>query len=248
MSSCLICQREKSNHTISKGQLQNPELLVQKWQEVSIDFVTNLPVVNNFDSIMTVIDKATWMTHLIPCSKTVTVQETAQYYFKPIARLQGVTKFIYTARGTQFTSKFWKELRGLFGTGVRFSTAFHPQTQGLMERIKAVIGQMLCCALASLNERKNWVDICQLLNWPSNSMPNQSTGYSPSYLNYGYHPRVPSDLIDGSETTQNEFLNGFIKRMDFDWNQSVTQMKNIQELQGRYYNKHHRMMILIEEI
>ena len=69
-----------------------------------------------------------------------------------------------------------------------------------------------------------------------NSMPNKSTGYSPSYLNYGYHPRVKSDLIDGSETTQNEFLNGFIKRMDFVWNQSVTQMKNSQELQGIYYN------------
>ena len=136
----------------------------------------------------------------------------------------------------------------MFETGLRFSTAFHPQTQGFMESIKAVIGQMLRCTLASLNESKNWVDICQLLNWPSNSMSNKSTGYSPSYLNYGYHPRVKSDLIDGSETTQNEFLNGFIKRMDFDWNQSVNQMKNIQELQGRYYNKHHRMMILVEEI
>ena len=110
VSSCLIYQREKSNHTISKGQLQNPELLVEKWQEVSIDFVTNLPVVNNFDSIMTVIDKATRMTHLIPCSKTVTAQQTAHYYFKSIARLHGAPKFIYTDRGTQFTSTFRKEL------------------------------------------------------------------------------------------------------------------------------------------
>ena len=95
------------------------------------------------------------MTHLIPCSKTVTAQQTAKYYFKRVARLHGVPRFIYTDRGTQFTSKLCKELWGLFGTGLRFRTAFHPQTQGIVERINAVIGQMLRCTLASMNEGKN---------------------------------------------------------------------------------------------
>ena len=116
---------EKSDHTLSQGQLQNPELLVGKWQQASIDFVTDLPVVNSFDSIMTVIDKATRMTHLIPCGNTVTAQQTAKYYCKSVARLHGVPKFIYTNRGTQFTSKFWRDLWGLFGTVLRFSTEFH---------------------------------------------------------------------------------------------------------------------------
>ena len=86
---------------------------------------------------------------------------------KSVARLHGVPKFIYTDKGTQFTSNFLKELWGLFGTGLRFSTAFHAQTQGIVERMNAVIGQMLRCTLASMNERKNWVEFCQLLNWPS---------------------------------------------------------------------------------
>ena len=60
-------------------------------------------------------------------------------------------------------------------------------------------------------------------------MPNKSTVYSPFYLNYVYHLTVPSDLIDGSETTLNKFLSDFIKRMDIVWTQSVTQMKNAQE-------------------
>ena len=132
---------------------------VQRWQEVSIDFVTDLPVVNSFDSIMTVIDKATRMTHLIPCSKTVIAQQTAQYYVNSVARLHGVPKFIYADRGTQFTSKLGKELWGLFGTGLRFSTAFHPQTQRIVERMNAVIRQMLRCTLASMNGKKNWVEI-----------------------------------------------------------------------------------------
>ena len=73
-------------------------------------------------------------------------------------------------------------------------------------------------------------------------MPNKIIGYSPFYLNYGYHPMVPSDLIDGSETTENEFLSDFVKRMNIVWTKSVTQMKNAQEVQARYYNKHHRLV------
>ena len=64
------------------------------------------------------------MTHLIPCSKTVTAQQTAKYYFKRVARLHGVPRFIYTDRGTQFTSKFWKELWELSGPGLDLAQHF----------------------------------------------------------------------------------------------------------------------------
>ena len=63
VNSCIICQTDKSHHTLSKGQLQNPELPVQKLQEVNIEFVTDLPTFYGFDSIMTVIYKAEKMTH-----------------------------------------------------------------------------------------------------------------------------------------------------------------------------------------
>ena len=108
--------------------------------------------------------------------------------------------------------------------------------------MNAVIGEMLRCTLASMNERKNWVEILAIVELAINSMPNKSSGCSLFYLNYEYHPTVPSDLIYGSETTQNEFLSDFVKRMGIFWTQSVTRMKNAQEGQVRYYNKHHRMV------
>ena len=70
VESCPICQTEKSDHTLTRGQLQNMNIPVQKWQEVSMDFVTDLPDAGDgINSIMTVIDKAIRMTHLIHCSK-----------------------------------------------------------------------------------------------------------------------------------------------------------------------------------
>ena len=76
---------------------------VEKWQEVSIDFVTDLPDSGNeINSIMIVIDKSTRMTHLIHCSKWVSAAEAARLFMRYIVRLHGVPRSIYTDRGTIF--------------------------------------------------------------------------------------------------------------------------------------------------
>ena len=75
---CPICQLEKTDHTLRRGSLQSLTLPEVKWQEVSIDFVIDLPAIGDTeDSIMTVVDRATKMVHLIPCKKTTTAGEVA---------------------------------------------------------------------------------------------------------------------------------------------------------------------------
>ena len=82
VESCPTCQPEKTNHTMKKGSLQSLAIPEAKWQEVSIDFVTDLPTVaEGEDSIMTVVDCATKMVHLIPCKKTTTAGKAARLYW-----------------------------------------------------------------------------------------------------------------------------------------------------------------------
>ena len=101
---------------------------------------------------MTVIDKATRMTHVIPCSETVTVAETARLYWRYVGKLHGIPRCIYTDRGTQSTNRLWRELWEIMGPQHRYSIAYHPQTQGVVERMNAVIGRMLRCTIHELNE------------------------------------------------------------------------------------------------
>ena len=81
VESCPTCQLEKTDHTQRKRSLQSLAIPEAKWQEVSIDFITNLPMSSDGeDSIMTVVDHATKMVHLIPCKKTTTAGEAARLY------------------------------------------------------------------------------------------------------------------------------------------------------------------------
>ena len=70
VKSCPTCQLEKIDHTMKKGSLQSLAIPETKWQEVSVDFITDLPLATEGeDSIMIVVNCATKMVHLIPCKR-----------------------------------------------------------------------------------------------------------------------------------------------------------------------------------
>ena len=74
-------QLQKTNHTLRKGSLQSLAIPESKWQEVSIDFVADLPSVGDAkDSIMTVVDHVAKTVHLIFCKKSTTTREAARLY------------------------------------------------------------------------------------------------------------------------------------------------------------------------
>ena len=220
VETCPVCQVEKADHTLSRGKLQSTSIPEKKWSDVSLDFVTDLPVTKGGkDSILTVVDKATRMVHLIPCKKSITAAETAKIFWDNVVKLHGVPTALYSDRGTQFTSQFWKTLWGLTGTQLKFSTAYHPQTQGIVERMNAVVGQMLRCIIHE-HRGSSWDSLLPSVELAINSLPNSSTGYSPFYLNFGYHPTVPIDLLKGDENVKYEAVSNFVERVRLEWSQA----------------------------
>ena len=99
VESCPVCQVEKTDHTLGRGNLQSTSIPEKKWSEVSFDFVTDLPVTRSKkDSILTVVDKATRMVHLMPCRKSTTAAEAAKLYWDNVVKLHGVQSVLYSDR------------------------------------------------------------------------------------------------------------------------------------------------------
>ena len=64
---CEVCQTEKSVHKLPAGLLQPLKLPEDKWRDISLDFIMGLLVSEKKnDGILTVMDRATKMVHLVP--------------------------------------------------------------------------------------------------------------------------------------------------------------------------------------
>ncbi|KAG8481101.1 hypothetical protein CXB51_025847 [Gossypium anomalum] len=136
VSRCLICQQVRAEHQVPSGLLQPVLVPEWKWDRVTMDFVTGLPLtLKKKDAIWVVIDKLTKSAHFIPIRMDYSLDKLAELYISEIVRLHGVPLSIISDRDPRFTSRFWKKLQEALGTKLSFSTAFHPQTDGQSERV-----------------------------------------------------------------------------------------------------------------
>ena len=94
-------------------------------------------------AIAVFVDGLTKMVHFIPCRKDITAQQYARLFIDHVFKLHGLPEVIVSDRDPRFVSKFWAELFAHLGTDLRFSTAFHPQTDGQSEVTNRVMENFL---------------------------------------------------------------------------------------------------------
>ena len=175
----------------------------RKWDHVAINFVVGIPVQNHCDTILTVVNKATKMCHFIACTEKISAKEVAHLYWQHVGRLHGIPCVIISDRDVRFTSRFWRELWRVLGTDLRMGSGFHPESSGQVEKFNQLLEQTLCCTIHQLGEGRNWVDMLPSIEFSVNNTPNRTTGYSAFYLNYGFHPLHPLQLLHSSDDSYN---------------------------------------------
>ena len=143
-------------------------------------------------------------------------------------------------RGPQFTVNNWQEMWHVTRTKLKFSSTYHPQTQVVIERMNAMVSQTLRCLIHSSNDMKTWEILSPTVELVINSLPNSSTGFSLFYLNYGYEPVTPIELIRGDELAKTESVASFIQRAASDWKLARENLDRSVRLQAKYYDKKHR--------
>ena len=127
----LTCQRIKAEHQCPKCELQPIEVPEWKWEQITMDFVVGLPkTTREHDAIWVIIDRLTKSAHFLPIKMTYSLEQLAEIYVREIVRLHGVLVLIISDRDGRFTSSFWKSVHRAMWTNLKFSTTFHPQTNG----------------------------------------------------------------------------------------------------------------------
>ncbi|GJT80106.1 putative nucleotidyltransferase, ribonuclease H [Tanacetum coccineum] len=190
VSKCLVCQQVKIEHQRASGLLQPLEIPVWKWDEISMDFVTGLPrTQRKHDAIWVVVDRLTKTAHFLPIRKDFSISRLAEMFQQEIVRLHWYSSAIVIDRDPRFTSRFWKGLQNAWGTRLKFSTAFHPETDGQSERTIQTLEDMLrSCALEWTG---NWDDYICLVEFAYNNSWHASIKCAPFEMLYGRKCRAP---------------------------------------------------------
>ncbi|MBW0461821.1 hypothetical protein O181_001536 [Austropuccinia psidii MF-1] len=102
-----------------------------------MDWVTGLVPggKENFNSCLVIVDRYRKSVRFFPCHKEDTEIDTALLFWNNIIATCGVPKIIIGDRNPKFTSEVLTNLYDIMGTKLSFSTAYHPQTDGLAERM-----------------------------------------------------------------------------------------------------------------
>ena len=103
----------------------------------------------------------------MPLRTTYTTAQYAKIFLDRIVSLHGVPISIVFDRGVQFTSKFWESFQKALGTQLRFSTVFHPQTDGQFERTIQTLEDMLRACVLDFEE--SWDEHLSLIEFAYNN-------------------------------------------------------------------------------
>jgi hypothetical protein len=139
----------EAEHQRPVGLLQPLKIPEWKWEEIRMDFIVRLPRTQaEYDSIWVIVDHLTKVGHFIPVKTTYPGAKLVELFMPRIMCLHGVPKKIVSYRVFQFTSMFWVKLHESIDTKLNFSSAYHPQIDGQMERTNQILEDMFrACAL-----------------------------------------------------------------------------------------------------
>jgi hypothetical protein len=147
VTTCSICQNIAVPRHKPYGKLESLPVPERPWQEVSLDFITQLPWsyigTAKYDAILVIVDHYTKMAKFIPTTTNLAAPEFAAVFYENIELKYGSLRGIVSDRDTRITSKFWAEVCSYSLIKRRLSTAFHPQTDGQTEILNRILENYL---------------------------------------------------------------------------------------------------------
>jgi len=170
-----------------------------------MDFITDLPKSEGYDTILVVIHRLTKISHFIRCSKDFDAVQFAYLFIKEIVRLHGLPGEIISDRGTLFTSDLLKATTGKLGIERRLSTAFHPQTDRQTEQTNAILLEQYLRAYIHY-QQDDWCGYLPLAEFAYNKGYQETIKNTPFFANYGINPEyeIIGHLIQGKQTKPEE--------------------------------------------
>ncbi|UYV60625.1 hypothetical protein LAZ67_1001700, partial [Cordylochernes scorpioides] len=239
---CHLCQSRKGSNKLPAGLLHPIPAANYPFERVGIDFLGPLPSTKNRKKWMIVLTD--YYTKYAETKAVIdaTAREVAKFLTENVILKHGAPRYLISDRGSQFTSNLVKEITKICQIQHCLTTSYHPQTNGLTERLNRTLINMISMYVNV--DQRNWDEILPFITHAYNTTIQETTKYSPFFLLYG---REPVSILDDTNIfiePDSEDYDEYVSKLM----EKIVRMRDIvkvnteksQEKMINYYNQKHR--------
>ncbi|XP_045456466.1 uncharacterized protein LOC123666419 [Melitaea cinxia] len=239
VKSCKLCQSNKALRKINQAPMQITTTSTRPFERISLDLVGPLPEagLTKLKFILTLQDDLTKFSTAYPITNA-TAEETCECLVHFIS-LFGIPKTILTDQGTNFTAELFKRTCEFLKIKQIWSSPYHPQTQGALERSHSTLKEYL---KSYVNENQtNWHKYVYTAMLTYNSSVHTTTKFTPYELLFGHKPFIPDSIFDSRpDVTYPEYTKMLHHRLKVSREKALQNINASKERSKTYYDKHSR--------
>ena len=231
---CSRCLRRKTPPQVAPLQ---PILVTQPLELVHMDYLSLEPSKGNIENVLVITDHFTRYALAYP-SKTQTAQATARILRDNFICHYGFPERFISDQGRNFESDLIKELCKIAGVKKVHTTPYHPQGNGQCERFNSTLCNML--GTLSEEEKSDWKSHLGCMTHAYNCTKHASTTYSPYYLMFGRHPRLPIDIefgLNKPNSSDNSSKSRYIQKLRRRLNYAFQKASKYSDQQAKKYKQ-----------
>ena len=198
---CQHCQRSKVLRHVAPpiGDFEVPQ---KRFQHLNLDLVTMTPS-NGFRYLLTIVDRFSRWPAAIPIKDMSTETIIDAFAHGWVAHF-GIPSSITTDRGSQFLSEVWAQLMNVWGVKTHTTTAYHPEANGMVERLHRRLKEALLATTHDHPEEWYWKLPSVLLSLRTTLKPD--LGSSPAELLFGEPIAIPGSLLANPPSSDEQLL------------------------------------------
>jgi N6-adenosine-specific RNA methylase IME4 len=200
LSKCIVCQQQKGGESSWKprkeiqrsvGTVRAPALFAS----VHLDhMIMGKKSARGYTAILTISDAFSRKRILVPV-RTVTAEETGKALYECWIRFFGWPARFTSDQGSAFTSNILSAACARAGVGQSFTTPYHPQANGVEERLHRTVREWLALAIQECGlSGSDWDLALPAVELTLNTTVHKSTGYAPDEIVFGITPTLPLHL------------------------------------------------------